>query len=141
MRVSDTLDDVEGSAEEKLRKLMEMVFVEQLTRHDLAIRSLAIAEPTLRTLLKRTDDHRISYLRMLFRGMDFDEEEAALRARVFLGHAAWDAALFETMTTSGREQKAMAFFELLVGGNEARLGESADCRLSFSMTDGQEGPA
>ncbi len=119
LRVSDYLDDFEGAAEEKLRKLTEMVFVGQLSRHDLAIRSWAIAEPKLQTLVKRTDDHRMNYLRMLFRGMDFDEEEAALRARVFLGHAAWEAALFETMTKSQREQKAIAFFELLVGGGEA----------------------
>jgi AcrR family transcriptional regulator len=45
LKVSDYLDVYEGSAKEKLHKLMEMVFVEQLTRHDLAIRSWAIAEP------------------------------------------------------------------------------------------------
>jgi AcrR family transcriptional regulator len=119
LRVSDYLDAFEGSAEEKLRKLMEMVFVEQLSRHDLAIRSWAIAEPKLQTLVKRTDEHRMSYLRMLFRGMGFDEQAAELRAHVFLGYAAWEAALFETMTKSERAQKATAFFELLVGGSEA----------------------
>jgi len=119
LRVSDYLDDFEGSAEEKLRKLMEMVFVEQLTRHDLAIRSWAIAEPKLQTLLKRTDDHRMHYLRRLFRGMEFDEAEADLRARVFLGYAAWETALFETMTKPDREKKAMAFFELLAGDGDA----------------------
>jgi hypothetical protein len=119
LTVSDYLDDFEGSAREKLRRLMEMVFVEQLTRHDLAIRSWAIAEPKLQKLVKRTDDHRMNYLRMLFRGMDFAEEEADLRARVLLGYAAWEAALFETMTKPEREQKAMAFFELLVRGGDA----------------------
>jgi hypothetical protein len=118
LRVSDYLDDFEGSAQEKLRKLMEMVFVEQLTRHDLAIRSWAVAEPKLQALVKRTDDHRMNYLQMLFRGMGFTEEEAALRSRVFLGYAAWEAGLFETMTKSQREQKAIAFFELITGGRE-----------------------
>ena len=119
LRVSDYLDDCAGSAEAKLRTLMEMVFVEQLTRHDLAIRSWAVAEPKLQALVKRTDDHRMNYLQMLFRGMGFTGEEAALRSRVFLGYAAWEAGLFETMTKSQREQKAIAFFELLVGGSEA----------------------
>lgn len=116
LTVSDYLDEYEGSASEKLRKLMEMVFVEQLTRHDLAIRSWAIAEPKLRALVKRTDDHRLNYLRMLFSGIGFDKEGADLRARVFLGEAAWEAALFQRMTKSQREKKAMDFFDLLVGG-------------------------
>lgn len=115
LTVSDYLDGIDGSAEEKMRKLMEMVFVEQLTRHDLAIRSWAIAEPKLRKLVKRTDDHRLKYLRMLFAGMGFDEDEADLRAHVFLGEASWEAALFETMTNAQRKKKAMDFFELLVG--------------------------
>jgi hypothetical protein len=38
---------------------------------------------------------------------------------VFLGYAAWEAALFETMTKPERKQKAIAFFELLVGGSDA----------------------
>jgi AcrR family transcriptional regulator len=115
LTVSDYLDGIDGSAEEKMRKLMEMVFVEQLTRHDLAIRSWAIAEPELRILVKRTDDHRLKYLRMLFMGMGFDEDEADLRAHVFLGKASWDAALFEKMTNAQRKKKAMDFFDLLVG--------------------------
>jgi len=118
LTVSDYLDDFEGSAEDKLRKLMEMVFVEQLTRHDLAIRSWAIAEPKLQRLVKRTDDHRLNYLRMLFRGIGFDKDGADLRSRVFLGEAAWEASLFEKMTRPHREKKAMAFFDLLVGDVE-----------------------
>lgn len=118
--VSNYLDEYEGTAEEKLRKLMEMVFVEQLTRHDLAIRSWAIAEPMLQKLVKRTDDHRLSYLQMLFQGIGFSKDEADLRSRVFLGEAAWEAALFETMTKPQREKKAMSFFDLLVAGRNGK---------------------
>ena len=115
LTVSDYLDDFEGSAEDKLRKLMEMVFVEQLTRHDLAVRSWAIAEPKLQRLVKRTDDYRLNYLRRLFLGIGFDKDGADLRSRVFLGEAAWEAALFEKMARPQREKKAKAFFDLLVG--------------------------
>jgi len=114
LTVSDYLDGFEGSAEEKLRRLMQMVFVEQLTRYDLAIRAWAIAEPKLRDLVKRTDDYRLNYLRMLFRGMGFDSEASDLRARVFLGEAAWEAARFERMSKGERAEKAETFFELLV---------------------------
>jgi len=116
LTVSDYLDGVEGRAEEKLRELMRMVFVEQLTRHDLAFRAWAIAEPHLRELVKRTDDFRLNYLRKLFTGMGFDEEASDLRSRVFLGEAAWEAARFQRMSRREREQKASAFFELLTAG-------------------------
>lgn len=115
LTVSDYLDEYEGSDEVKLRKLIEMVFVERLTRHDIAIRSWAIAEPKLQVLVKRTDDHRLSYLRKLFRGTGFDKEGADLRARVFLGEAAWEAASFEIMSRSQREKNAKNIFDLLVG--------------------------
>jgi len=116
LTVSDYLDQIEGSAEQKLLKLMKMVFVEQLTRHDLAIRSWAIAEPKLRDLVKRTDDYRLDYLRMLFAGIGFDKGASDLRARVFLGEAAWEAARFQRMSRSERARNAEAFFELLVAG-------------------------
>lgn len=116
LSVSDYLDAYEGTAREKLRLLMEMVFVEQLTRHDLAIRAWAIEEPDLRRRVKRTDDHRMDYLCMLFTGIGFDEEAADLRARVFLGEAAWEAARFQRMSKDDRIRKARAFFELLVEG-------------------------
>lgn len=118
LTVSDYLDDIDGSADVKLRKLMEMIFVEQLARHDLAIRSWAIAEPKLRKRVKRTDDYRLKYLRNLFSEIGFDKKGADLRARVFLGEAAWEAALFETMTKSQRMEKASAFFNLLVDGSD-----------------------
>lgn len=115
LTVSDSLDRAQGTAADKLKMLFEMVFVEQLTRHDLAIRSWAIAEPKLQRLVKRTDEHRLKYLGMLFKGIGFDEDEADLRARVFLGEAAWEAALFQKLTRAQRQKKATAFFRLLAG--------------------------
>ena len=114
LTVSSSLDRSNENAAEKLRKLMKMVFVEQLTRHDLAIRSWAIAEPKLRDRVKRTDDHRLDYLCKLFRGIGFDREASELRARVFLGEAAWEAARMQRMSRSERERNAEAFFDLLV---------------------------
>ena len=119
LTVSSYLDESHESAGEKLRKLMKMVFVEQLTRHDLAIRAWAVAEPKLRNLVKRTDDHRLDYLCTLFMGIGFGEEASELRARVFLGEAAWEAARMERMSRSERERNAEAFYELLVAGAKA----------------------
>jgi len=120
LTVSAHLDQLDASPSEKLRQLMNMVFVEQLTRHDLAIRAWAIAEPQLRDLVKRTDEYRLSYLRKLFAGIGFDEEASDLRSRVFLGEASWEAARFQRMSKAERAGKARAFFELLVAGAPER---------------------
>ena len=119
LTVSDHLNKVEGSYYEKLQMLMNMVFVGNLMRHDIAIRSWAIADPKLRPLVKRTDNHRLEYLNMLFRGIGFDQDGADLRSRVFLGEAAWEAALFEKMTKTQRAKKAEEFFQLLVAGADS----------------------
>ena len=111
--VSDSLDQGGGSAEEKLRQLLDMVFVKRLTKYDLAIRSWAIGEKKLQPLVNRSDKHRLKYLRMLFSGIGFDKDGADIRARVLLGEASWEAALFEKMTKSQRKKKARELYELL----------------------------
>lgn len=118
LSVSEHLDQIEGTPHEKLSILMEMVFVERLTRHDLAIRSWAVADPGLQTMVKRTDEHRLKYLKKLFMGVGFDRGGADLRSRVFLGEAAWEAARFETMSRAQRKKKAKDFFDLLVAGSD-----------------------
>ena len=123
IRHFDALDD---AAQDKLRQVMEMVFVNRLTRHDLAFRSWAIAEPHLRKLVKRTDMVRVDYLKSLFKQIGFDDDAAELRARTFIAHASWEAALFERMTRSGRAKRATEFFDLLVKNkNQERLKEAS----------------
>lgn len=121
LTVSDYLNTLDEGPYEKLQTLFEMVFVNNLTRHDLAIRSWAIADPKLRPLVKRTDEHRLKYLHMLFTGIGFSDESADMRSRVFLGEAAWESALFEKMSKSRRAKKAQDFFELLVSGHRTDL--------------------
>jgi hypothetical protein len=56
---------------------------------------------------------------MLFAGAGFDAEASDLRARVFLGEAAWEAARFQRMSRGERARKAEAFFDLLLAGAKA----------------------
>jgi hypothetical protein len=93
---------------------MEMVYVDRLTRHDLAFRSWAIAEPKLRRLVKRTDMFRLDYLNRLFEGIGFDKDAADLRSRAFLAIAAWEATLFERMTRVKRVRRARALYNFLI---------------------------
>ena len=113
LSVTRHFDALDAPPEEKLRQLMRMVFVDRLSRYDLAFRSWAIAEPHLRKLVKRTDMTRVNYLKSLFMEIGFDEDLAELRSRVFIAHASWEAALFERMAKDERGSRAMDLFELL----------------------------
>ena len=117
LSVTRHFDSLDAPAEEKLRQLMEMVFVNRLSRYDLAFRAWAIAEPNLRQLVKRTDLVRLKYVKALFEGIGFDAHEADLRSRVFIANASWEAAMFERMTREQRKTRARAFFHLLTTRN------------------------
>lgn len=115
LTVSNFLDNYEGSAKEKLRTLLNMVFVQKLTRHDLAIRAWAIEEPSIRPRVKKTDDFRLAYVCNLLTEIGFDEEAADFRARVFLGEASWEGWRSDDLTTAQREKKAEDFYAMMVG--------------------------
>jgi len=115
LTVSNFLDTHEGSAKEKLYTLLNMVFVQKLTRHDLAIRAWAIEEPAIRLRVKKTDDFRLDYVRDLLKEIGFGEEAADFRARLFLGEASWEGWRYDDLTDAQREQKARDFYALMVG--------------------------
>jgi len=115
LTVSDFLNEYEGSARDKLYRLLNMVFVRKLTRHDIAIRAWAIEEPKIRSRVKRTDDFRLAYVRNLLTQIGFEEEAADFRARLFLGEASWEGWRYEDLTEAQREKKARDFYALMIG--------------------------
>jgi len=115
LTVSKFLNEYEGSARDKLYTLLNMVFVQKLTRHDLAIRAWAIEEPKIRLQVKRTDDFRLAYVRNLLTQIGFEEESADFRARLFLSEASWEGWRYEDLTEAQREKKARDFYEMMVG--------------------------
>jgi AcrR family transcriptional regulator len=126
LSVARHFDSIDATAAEKLRQLMEVVFVDRLTRYDLAIRSWAIAEPKLRARVKRTDAFRIDYLTRLFQELGFDDAAADLRSRVFVASVAWEAAQFARMNRAERVEKARVMYEFLVAnGRQQPVGKAS----------------
>jgi AcrR family transcriptional regulator len=100
---------VSGSAEERLLKLINVIFKEQLTRYDLAVRSWAIQEPDIRTMIRRTDVFRHNFIRALFEEMGFDNANADMRCRTLVTYAALYGAVFDQLS----EPKQLAQIELM----------------------------
>ncbi len=113
--VSEYLDDLPASPREKLRELMKMVFVEELTRHDNAVRNWALGEPDIRQRVKAGDRFRLNYVRRLFEDCGFDAEQADFRAGIFVSQASREGDLFGRLTRRERIRRAANFFDLLVG--------------------------
>ncbi len=66
----------------RLLWLLESFASEDLNRHDSAIRTWAMIDPTAREVLHSVDSERLGYIRKLFCDMGFEDREAELRSRM-----------------------------------------------------------
>ena len=73
-----------GPPEERLLELMRLVLTKRLDRFEMPVRTWAQQNPALAPLLRNVDRHRVSFVRLLFLEMGFDEDEADMRTRIFL---------------------------------------------------------
>jgi AcrR family transcriptional regulator len=102
LNVPRGLQELSGSASERLYALITIVVGQELTRYDLAIRSWAIQEPDIRPLVRRTDVFRLNFVRDLFAEMGFDTTEADMRARMLVTYMALDGAVFDKLPKKKR---------------------------------------
>jgi AcrR family transcriptional regulator len=83
MSTDDVLERVErhgGDAKTKIRLAGALTFSDELLPIDLAIRDWARRDPAVAERLRRVDNRRMDYLRLLFRGISASEDEAEARS-------------------------------------------------------------
>lgn len=112
--VASRLDELDASAEDKLRTLMEMICVQKLTRHDQAVRNWALGEQSVEEQVKRTDEFRCGYVKKLFKACGFSDQDARFRATIFVSEASREGLLFNAMNEKERRKRAKMFFDLLM---------------------------
>ena len=87
MSVDEVIEGVEsegGDARAKLRRLSALaVSSDEPLRTDLAVRDWARREQTVAERLRRVDNQRMDYLRLLFRAFCHDEDDVEARCMVF----------------------------------------------------------
>ena len=82
LRYIDIMDDIDGSAEETLLTLVEILHgVDK--KDELAIRNWALMCPNAHKALARVDKTRLDFGTGLFKEMGFSETESTLRSRIF----------------------------------------------------------
>lgn len=82
--IADMLTDHNGSAEDRLYTLMTLIFENQATRYDLAVRSWARHEPDIVPVIREVDRIRVKTVGDIFDDMGLEESEARMRTHVFV---------------------------------------------------------
>jgi AcrR family transcriptional regulator len=100
--------------EERLWRLTEDVVGRRRGRYDPAIRAWALHDPRAAAVVRRVDRKRFAYLKSLFRGMGFEEEEAEARSRLTLSYFVGDHILLLTEPPARRQRLLKRRFELLI---------------------------
>ena len=103
-----------GSAEERLARLMRLVHDQDLTRHDLTVRSLASLDPQFSRMVAKTDRFRLDFLESLFMGMGFTDNELKIRARACLAYMTVEHHMFDNLGRKHNSDLITSLHALLV---------------------------
>lgn len=82
--VIDELQKMEGTANERLLRLMQFIEREQLDRYDIAFRSWAAQDPFIAEDVKKVDLARYRFVRSLFVEMGFEGADLEDRVQLWL---------------------------------------------------------
>ena len=96
------MKQVQGSAEERLLELMQFIVINNLTRHDIAVRAWALMEPEVAHIVEKTDKLRLAFIRKLFAEMGFEGKEQEMRARTLVTFHAMEHGLLIKKTEEER---------------------------------------
>ena len=103
-----------GTAEERLARLMRLVHEQDLTRHDLTIRSFASRDPQFARWVRKADRFRLDFIVSLFEEMGFTENELQIRGRSCLAYMATEHDLFDKLDRKHRSDLVNDLHKYLV---------------------------
>jgi AcrR family transcriptional regulator len=91
-----------GSAEERLARLMRLVHDQDLTRHDLTVRSLASLDLQFSRTVRKVDRFRLEFIESLFMEMGFTGDDIKIRARACLTYITMEHNMFDKLDRKHR---------------------------------------
>jgi AcrR family transcriptional regulator len=91
-----------GSPEERLLRLMRLVHAQDLTRHDLTMRSLATLDSQFSSIVRKTDRFRLDFIKSLFVEMGFADDELRIRSRACLAYLTVEHIMFDQLDRKHR---------------------------------------
>ncbi len=103
-----------GTPEEKLARLMRLVHDQGLTRHDVAMRSLATLDSRFTRIVRKTDRTRLDFIESLFAEMGFTDNSRSIRARACLAYMTAEHFMFGPLDRKHRSDLVEDFHAFLV---------------------------
>ncbi len=103
-----------GSAEERLARLMRLVHDQDLTRHDLTVRSLASLDSQFSRTVRKADRFRLEFIESLFMGMGFTGDDIKIRARTCLAYMTVEHHMFDKLDRKHRSDLVDSLHAFLV---------------------------
>ena len=101
--IAQRVERTEASAQEHLLQLRELVFENEATSGDIAIRAWAAFDATAEKAVARADERRAAVVGGLLAEMGFSAEECAMRTRVLLCYESCERFVF---TRTSRAERA-----------------------------------
>jgi AcrR family transcriptional regulator len=103
-----------GSPEERLLRLMRLVHDQDLTRHDLTVRSLAALDTQFSRTVKKVDRFRLDFIQSLFVEMGFADDQVRIRGRACLAYLIAEHSMFDKLDRKHRSDLVDSFHAFLV---------------------------
>ena len=103
-----------GSPEDRLLRLMRLVHDQDLTRHDLTVRSLATLDSQFSRTVKKVDRFRLDFIQSLFAEMGFTDDQLRIRARACLAYLTVEHIMFDQLDRKHRSDLVDSFHAFLV---------------------------
>jgi AcrR family transcriptional regulator len=95
-----------GSARDQLRRIVEIVSGEKLSRYDLAVSSWAAHEPAIAPIVRRDYQFRLNYVGSLFKQAGFRGVQLQARTEAFVGFMTFRGS-FLSEAKGGPSRKAL----------------------------------
>lgn len=113
IKIKTDLDALAIEPTAKLLALIRLIRLNKAAYYDSAFRAWALHDPKARSMVKKTDDIRLSYIRKLFEGSGFKGIDAENRARLLLYYETCEPTMFTEQSNKLEEQLIKARHKLL----------------------------
>ncbi len=91
-----------GDPKVRLERTMKMIQEHDLAKYDLAFRSWAKYDDTVREAVQRVTKARLDFVRQIFNEMGFGGDELEMRTMLFVCYHTWESATFNDMSPRKR---------------------------------------
>ncbi len=111
--ISENPEMAEGSAKDRLGRIMEMILAHGLNRYDLAIRAWADMDPLVAKRYRKVVQARFDFIGALFAELGFTGDELEMRTRLFVAYHSWESTMFPSASKKALHKLIPLRLELL----------------------------